>query len=67
MLNSASVSKDGRNEWTRGHPSRRGEDAAPQDDVGDFFTASIAGDPVFQETLMIERRRRRARGIFIER
>jgi hypothetical protein len=43
MINSASVSKDGRNVWTRGHPSRRGEDAAPQDEVGDFFTASEAG------------------------
>jgi hypothetical protein len=40
MINSASVSKDGRNARTRGHPSRRGEDAAPQDEVGDTFTSS---------------------------
>jgi hypothetical protein len=31
------VSKDGRNAWTRGHPSRRGLTAAPQDEVGDIF------------------------------
>src|SRR5260370_41616028 len=37
MINSASVSKDGRKAGTRGHPSRRGEDAAPQDEVGDIF------------------------------
>jgi hypothetical protein len=36
----ARVSKDGRKTWTRSHPSRRGEDAAPQDDVGDNFRLS---------------------------
>src|SRR3979490_2883870 len=31
MINSASVSKDGRNAWTCGHPSRRAQGRAPQD------------------------------------
>src|SRR5260370_37559679 len=38
MINSASVSKDGRNVRTRGHPSRRAQGRAPQDEVGDIFT-----------------------------
>src|ERR1700694_1512818 len=29
----ASVSKDGHNAWTRGHPSRRAQERAPQDEV----------------------------------
>jgi hypothetical protein len=55
MINSASVSKDGHNAWTRGHPSRRAQGRAPQDEggdifttsqdeVGDIFTTSFAGD-----------------------
>src|SRR3981081_4584189 len=36
----ASVSKDGRNTWTRGHPSRRAQQRAPQDELGDIFTDS---------------------------
>src|SRR5260370_14585479 len=43
MTGSASVSKDGHNAWTRGHPSRRAQGRAPQDEVGDLFTASKAG------------------------
>jgi hypothetical protein len=31
MTGSASVSKDGRNNWIRGHPSRRAQGRAPQD------------------------------------
>src|ERR1700716_4446697 len=44
MINSASVSKDGRNAGTRGHPSRRAQGRAPQDEVGDIFTTSFPGD-----------------------
>src|ERR1700756_4616880 len=39
MINSASVSKDGCNVGTRGHPSRRGPVAAPQDE--DFFRFAV--------------------------
>src|ERR1700704_6684527 len=44
MINSASVSKDGRNAGTRGHPSRRAPGRAPQDEVRDIFTTSFPGD-----------------------
>jgi len=46
----ASVSKDGHNAWTRGHPSRRAQERAPPaitakplrgDEVGDVFTTSL--------------------------
>jgi hypothetical protein len=37
MLNSASVSKDGRAHDAEHHPSRRGEDAAPRDEVQNNF------------------------------
>src|SRR3981081_4883320 len=43
MINSASVSKDGPNVWTRGHPSRRAQERAPQDEAGYIFTRSIRG------------------------
>src|SRR5260370_6188812 len=46
MINSASVSKDGHNAWTRGHPSRRAQGRAPEDEVGMCFTAAKAGYPV---------------------
>src|ERR1700730_15593460 len=51
MTGSASVSKDGHDAWTRGHPSRRAQGRAPpaitakplrRDEVGDLFTASFA-------------------------
>src|ERR1700687_2268765 len=38
----ASVSKDGCMAWTRGHPSRRAQGRAPQDEVGDIFTTAFA-------------------------
>src|SRR3984957_21090474 len=40
----ARVSKDGSNARTRIHPSRRGEDAAPQDEVGGCLVQDEAGD-----------------------
>src|SRR3981189_2231790 len=43
MINSASVSKDGPNVWARGHPSRRAQERAPQDEAGYIFTRSIRG------------------------
>src|ERR1700737_847582 len=39
----ASVSKDGHNAWTRGHPSRRAQERAPQDEVGDIFHKLFRG------------------------
>src|SRR5258708_5616791 len=43
MLNSASVSKDGRDAWTRGHPSRRAQGRAPRDEVGYIFQNLLGG------------------------
>src|SRR3984893_18239661 len=40
MTGSASVSKDGHDAWTRGHPSRRAQGRAPQDEVGDILATS---------------------------
>src|SRR5450631_3390524 len=42
----ASVSKDGRNVRTRGHPSRRAQGRTPQDEVGDILTSSNTGTTV---------------------
>jgi len=40
----SSVSKDGRNTWTRGHPSDATLRAAPQDEVGGCFLGHLAFD-----------------------
>jgi hypothetical protein len=40
----ARVSKDGSNARTRIHPSRRGEDAAPQDEVGGCLVQDEVGE-----------------------
>ena len=37
------VSKDGRTARTRGHPSRRAQERAPQDEVDDFSQALPQG------------------------
>src|ERR1700722_3516116 len=46
------VSKDGCNRRTRGHPSRGGEDASPQDEAGDRFKASSAS-AILSEDLIL--------------
>jgi secondary thiamine-phosphate synthase enzyme len=50
----ASVSKDGGNFRTRSHPSRRGQAAAPQDEVGDNFTG-FAGTTLMTSSKSLSR------------
>jgi hypothetical protein len=64
----ASVSKDGHNAWTRGHPSRRAQRRAPpattakpsrRDEVGDLFHSRARGVSAIPPASTIEPKRQR--------
>src|SRR6202022_2169050 len=63
MTGSASVSKDGYNARTRGHPSRRAQGRAPQDEVGDIFTRSFAGTTSWKNSPLRRQRVGKAPGM----